>query len=185
LSKIIDEEALFAFIKAKGISTIIDLRTIDEIRKSPYPKLINRKCNYVIKTLDPHAVDSSIEQKDGEKDGMRTLYHFLVNDNMGVIKRIFETIIESKESVLIHCTAGKDRTGLIAMLLSLLVQENYKNLLKDYLYAGMDTQVSRFNIFYDAIIAQGGIKKYLISAGISNEQIISLQRKIKMKKIIN
>lgn len=48
------------------------------------------------------------------------------------IKNIFDIIIDSSQTVYIYCGLGKDRTGVIIMLLLLLCKVNYDDIIADY-----------------------------------------------------
>ena len=63
------------------------------------------------------------------------------------IKNILETILSLKEDqlpVLFHCTAGKDRTGVIAALLLKYFGASEKDILKDYLYTNHETGIKPY-----------------------------------------
>ncbi len=48
------------------------------------------------------------------------------------IKKIFELIRDNKDLIIINCSMGKDRTGVIMMLLLLLCGVNNKDIIADY-----------------------------------------------------
>ena len=48
------------------------------------------------------------------------------------IKKIFDIIINSSKTVYIYCGLGKDRTGVIIMLLLLICKVNYDYIIADY-----------------------------------------------------
>ena len=56
----------------------------------------------------------------------------LILENKVAIKKIFEIIAEAKGGVLFHCTAGKDRTGLVAMLILGLAGVTRKDIVANY-----------------------------------------------------
>ena len=56
---------------------------------------------------------------------MLKFYTDYVSENPQVIKQIITEILESDAPILYHCTAGKDRTGIIsALILKILKFEN-------------------------------------------------------------
>ena len=55
-----------------------------------------------------------------------------VIDDYENIKKIFDIIIDSNKTVYIYCGLGKDRTGVIIMLLLLLCKVNYDDIIADY-----------------------------------------------------
>lgn len=106
--------------KQLGIKTEIDLRRTDngetgQAKKSPLGtnvKYINAPINWDI----PESA--------------------LVNaDNIASIKTVFETLGDANNYPLIfHCTAGADRTGLIAFLINGLLGVSEADLYRDYLF---------------------------------------------------
>ena len=102
-----------------GIRTQIDLRRPDEVRscgRGPFEEFGSR---YVGLSVLP---DGSYEQLNRETGtlGERYLAYFQYSAEPWL--RVFEVLAESEcYPVLLHCTAGKDRTGVItALLLSIL-----------------------------------------------------------------
>ena len=49
-----------------------------------------------------------------------------------MIGEIFKIMLASKGTVLFHCTAGKDRTGVLAMLLLKLADVDEETIINDY-----------------------------------------------------
>ena len=51
------------------------------------------------------------------------------------IKKIFKIMMNDKKScILFHCTFGKDRTGIISLLLLTMLGFEQKDIIDDYLY---------------------------------------------------
>lgn len=48
------------------------------------------------------------------------------------MKDVFETIANAPEGVLFHCTAGKDRTGVVSAILLALVGVSDEDIVYDY-----------------------------------------------------
>lgn len=69
----------------------------------------------------------------GARDAMRALYAALPGGAMGLWPTLFERIASGQLPLLVHCTAGKDRTGfVVAVLLGALGVERGA-ILADYL----------------------------------------------------
>ena len=49
------------------------------------------------------------------------------------IKNILETIVNSEDGVLFHCSAGKDRTGVITAIIFMLCEVQENEIIKDYM----------------------------------------------------
>ncbi|MCJ7932958.1 MAG: tyrosine-protein phosphatase [Chryseobacterium sp.] len=124
-----------------GIKEVIDLRNSKEIAQKPdnLPKEIRYK-NY-----------SAFEDKGDQLDQAKKLvlrgkvngsdadqrmidfYREYVAENPGTIKTIITEILESKGPILYHCTAGKDRTGIITALLLTILKFDKDTIYNDYL----------------------------------------------------
>lgn len=72
--------------------------------------------------------------QDAFENSMSQAYISLFNNNVDNIIQIINTILASLEygSVLFHCTAGKDRTGIIAALLLYLSKVDTVDISADY-----------------------------------------------------
>jgi protein-tyrosine phosphatase len=65
-------------------------------------------------------IDDKNMNNIGDAEDMFQRYLFVVNTRPHAFRDVFNAIAESEGTVLFHCFAGKDRTGLVAaMLLSL------------------------------------------------------------------
>ena len=53
-------------------------------------------------------------------------------ENKTAIKETFEILAEAKGCTIFHCTAGKDRTGIIAMLILGLSGVSRKDIIANY-----------------------------------------------------
>lgn len=133
LSRINDEE--ITFLEGYGVRTIIDLRLASERekQKSLETDLIE---NIHISLLNDE--EKSLASLDSEKikdiadfDLFERYKEYLQNkDNL---KRIFDVIFSKNDGgVLYHCSAGKDRTGLISMLILGLLDVSKADIVADY-----------------------------------------------------
>lgn len=116
------------YLKNYGIKTVIDLRSENEIKNFP-DKLRN------VKGIDWYNVDI----KKGNKMSRKLISD---NDYIELVKytgdgnsqkKLFDLIANLKEgTVLFHCAAGKDRTGVLAMLLLKLVGASDEDIVDNY-----------------------------------------------------
>ena len=167
------------FLSELNIKTIIDLRAERERLEHKYDNEFISKFNYVKAHFDPwnqpewfkNELDDSLSNED-------KAYYFFLKACKKEMKLVFETILNSNNAIAIHCIAGKDRTGLAIMLISMLAGASYNELLNDYLASEMDTTERKFKIYYDYVINFGGIEEYLKSCNLSNKQINELKNKL-------
>ena len=95
------------------------------------------------------------------------------------VKKTFEAILYEKTgAVLIHCHAGKDRTGIIFSMLHLLIDSPLDFMNADYLASEMDVSLDKLLIALEIIKDQGGIHDYLLSCKLTEIQISELKQKI-------
>lgn len=111
------------YLLTNNIKTIIDFRTSDEINRKP-SILSNNKFNYYNISLKGHKCPKY------EKD-IPSNYIEIIDDREK-IKEVLILILNSKTNVLYHCTSGKDRTGVITMLIMLILNCYEKDIIAGY-----------------------------------------------------
>ena len=101
-----------------GIRTIYDLRRTEERDVAPDPFPNEHVC--IISALEANG-HPKLGAEPPESDGadlLRLLYRGMLDHAGRDIGRVFRGIADPQVApVLFHCTAGKDRTGMIAALL--------------------------------------------------------------------
>lgn len=111
-------------IKDLNISTVIDLRTEDEVKRKPNALT---KLDYI-----KYYNVSLLGDKCPEFEKDIPIGYINILSNKETIRKVFEIILNSEKAVLFNCTAGKDRTGVIAMLLLKLADCYDEDILVDY-----------------------------------------------------
>jgi len=172
-----NENFILDFLNGNNIKTIIDLRAENEIEKDPYNNDFIKNFNYVKAPFDPWNQPEWFKETQHFGTNTEIAYRFFVLACKNEVKKVFETILNTDGAVAIHCLAGKDRTGFIIMLINMLIETPYEIMLADYLASELDAEENKFKIYYENIISEGSIKKYLKSCEITENMI----RKIKLK----
>lgn len=131
----------FKELENLGIKEIIDLRNSKEIAQKPdhLQDQIMYK-NYSAFEDEGDQLDQAkklvlkgkVNSSDAEKR-MLDFYKDYVTENPEIIKKIITEILESNEPVLYHCTAGKDRTGIITALILTILKFDKETIYNDYL----------------------------------------------------
>lgn len=124
-----------------GIKEIIDLRNSKEIAQKPdhLPNGIIYK-NYSAFEDEGDQLDQAkklvlkgkVNGSDADKR-MLDFYKDYVTENPETIKKIITEILDSDHPVLYHCTAGKDRTGIITALILTILKFDKETIYNDYL----------------------------------------------------
>lgn len=131
----------FKRIENLGIQEIIDLRNSKEIAKKPdrLPGGIAYE-NYSafedegdqLNQAKKLVLKGKVNGADAEKR-MLDFYRNYVTEHPEVIRKIITEILNSDRSVLYHCTAGKDRTGIITALVLTILKFDKETIYNDYL----------------------------------------------------
>lgn len=111
------------FFKENNLTTIIDLRTKDEILKK-VNCFQNKPFNY-------HNITLKGENFPKREKDIPFGYMEIIEDK-DKIKLVFDVIKNSQGGVFINCNSGKDRTGVICMLLLLIAKVPEKDIIADY-----------------------------------------------------
>lgn len=191
-----------AALVAHGVRTVIDLRTPAEVERDPDPIWHEHGVDYVL-------IPQQDEQLWRELDRVAWMRAY----DAAVLDRRSTQIVEMMRAVaqaapggvLIHCLAGKDRTGIAVALLLSLVEVPEADIAADYalseaalasekaaaLAAAADEDThARIERSYDTRaetmlatlahlrIRHGGAKAYLMGAGLSDADIERIQARM-------
>ncbi len=196
------------FLLNYGVNFVLDLRSEWEATRMP-DKLIEQPCvGYARVAL--FGRDLSRTSQNSSKDvkkGLDGFYLSMVKNKQAIIE-IFEEIANAPEGcILFHCYAGKDRTGVLAMLLMSLAGvgrgdcltnyiQSYLNLsqkpdyidnsvermpeeLKEEAKLMMKSQPEALIPVYDYVMDNyGSTEAYLLECGLTSEQITKVKKRI-------
>ena len=137
------------------ISTIIDLRTEMEIMKRPdviisdveniHMPMFNKKI--------PGITHEGRKELETEINvDMSKMYREIItkDEYLKKVSEIIKKIINLKDEeypVIFHCTEGKDRTGIITVILYLILGVEKEKIIEDYLYTNKVNK-KKANFFY-------------------------------------
>lgn len=187
-------------LKDLNISTIIDLRRENEIGfESESHKKIKENFDYHHISLAP---DKEFRKEEIEKiiSGQISVgqsYRNLI-DHFVAVKEIVEVLANAKGSALFHCQEGKDRTGIVSMIIMGLADVARGDIIADYETSSAhlgyierydeDEPLSIFRITdpyymkeaYDYVIRKyGSFEAYLLYAKVDQKDIDALRRRIR------
>jgi protein-tyrosine phosphatase len=152
------------FLLEYGVDTIIDLRSADEIKAEPEPPALKEQTAYF--NIPLVSGDIGDVTKLSPQDGAGFLPEFYLSVLRGQHSALCEVLTAAsaaKKCALFHCSAGKDRTGLIAALLLGIAGVSAEDILANY------------EVTYTYIKRNPVMIKYVESAPYSREQVYSLR----------
>ncbi|MEO8745382.1 MAG: tyrosine-protein phosphatase [Candidatus Dormiibacterota bacterium] len=140
-----------------GVTTVIDLRSEEEVRGGPVGPPFSDFQSTSLVPLDASGsksvrgrgeptyrnlplVDDSTAEVLNEAPTMPERYRLMIDRRQAAIGAIFQAIVQAEGPVLFHCFAGKDRTGLIAAMMLSLADVESEAIGADY--AETDTQLA-------------------------------------------
>lgn len=126
-------------LEGLGVSTVVDLRTGEEITKQP--DVVPAGAEYLaIDVLSGHTSAATFtgagtfSVEDARREMATTYERFVVGDDERVaFGRAVHALAVSTGPAIVHCTAGKDRTGWVSALLQLLAGVREEDVVADYL----------------------------------------------------
>ena len=180
------------YLISNKITTIIDIRSYKEIKstKNHFESLNNFKYfNYPIE--EGSEIPKTID------DVPKSYMEIACSKN---IKYFLEEIANSENGVLFHCSAGKDRTGVVTTIIYMLCNVSEKDIIRDYMISKENLR-NKFeqlksnnpNIDINIIIPKesyiitfiklfnekfGDINKYLDIIGVSINNRMKLKNKL-------
>ncbi len=193
------------FLYNYGVRAIIDLRDSEEVNNAP-DTMIHPDVVYTnIPLLDFNAaeVDELKKQFDADTFSMENIYQTIL-ENYDAIRACFRFIAEAPEGcVLFHCAVGKDRTGILAMLLLSLAGvdkwdiianyvQTWANLMRDEVFSedwydasnswfrdGMKSGPELIEFAYDLLEQNHGtVEDYLLECGVRDEDVAAVRLRL-------
>jgi protein-tyrosine phosphatase len=143
-----------------GLDFICDFRREEEQVRDP-SRLPRRQPRAVPLPITPGSSESFFQQAGEDDGGSDTMYRFMVEINRDFVtaqseayRQMFAEILAVEEArFLVHCAAGKDRTGFAAAIVLAALGVPRETLMRDYLltreFFSPDAEVKRLQRKYD------------------------------------
>jgi protein-tyrosine phosphatase len=127
---------------AYGVSTVIDLRSESEVAASPSPFAVPDPFSYPAPPAYTHMplIDDATMRKLAETSDMLGRYLMMLEHRPAAFSEIFSTLARTQGTVVFHCLAGKDRTGMVAAMTLALAGVGVDSIAADY--AETDAQMA-------------------------------------------
>lgn len=192
-----------AYLADYGVSLVVDLRSQSECERNPDPFQTHDTIRYESVTLLDQMNSKGFQ--GAMPSSMYEVYVSLLDDSAPSLGKVIQLLAEAKGTALFHCTAGKDRTGVTAMLLLSLAGVSRADIIADYAItqtyiaglfdgqiqrikeAGRDVPMHLFQSHPEEMIQTldyltekyGTAEKFLLNhAGCSPQTIAQIKRKL-------
>lgn len=107
-----------------NITTIVDLRSDEEVLKKPCQLAITEGFQYY------HLPVTGGGDTPKSLEHLHTVYLQMIDEQMEII---IDTIMSAKSNVLYFCTAGKDRTGVVSAMILRRLGYDDETIIEDYM----------------------------------------------------
>ncbi|KAI1380663.1 protein-tyrosine phosphatase-like protein [Hypoxylon crocopeplum] len=135
-----------------GVKRVFDLRSPEERRAAPDPELGGVENTWIQSSRPDSTPDLDHFVVGGGEDGYREMYLEVIDVYRESWKAILEHIRDRpQDPFLVHCTAGRDRTGVFAGLLLTLAGASPEAITLDYLLSRIGTEPVRLMLLQFAI----------------------------------
>ncbi|MCI2974880.1 MAG: tyrosine-protein phosphatase [Ferrimicrobium sp.] len=154
-----------------GIDMVLDLRHGDESGLAPThaPSSIEIVQIPIVGNLKGFT-DATTALLEGKIDtiddaAMRDMYLDLVHQHRGDLLEAFKLYRDHEQPIVVHCTAGKDRTGIVVALWQLAMNIPVRDVLDDYSLSSLYRTLPRFVTLRPALrtanVNPGNIHSYI------------------------
>jgi protein-tyrosine phosphatase len=189
---------------AYGVTKVIDLRSESEVETSPSPFASPESEDGPIYAHLP-LIDDATMLKLADAPDMYARYLMMLEHRAGAFRDVFSTLATTEGTVVFHCFAGKDRTGMVAAMSLALAGVDVDAIAADY--AETDSQMAtKYEEWLAAASPDqledmredlrcpperiagvlerlderwGGVEGYLLAAGVTSTDISALKAKLK------
>ncbi|MGI5844513.1 MAG: tyrosine-protein phosphatase [Candidatus Xenobium sp.] len=155
-------EADVATMQALKLSTVLELRVDSEINKDGPDRL-------ALTSSIPHHLRLPMSSSRGRG---AEAYAVLLEENRQAIRGFFELLANRRSlPLLFHCSAGKDRTGILTALLLESLGTPREVILDDYMQSvrnspGLVVHPEWLEMVFRVVDGAGGIEAFLKSKGV-------------------
>jgi protein-tyrosine phosphatase len=111
--------------------TVLDLRGLDELRGQPHPLAVAGTTVHSCPFLDAPATGPGAVDWSATAD-LATAYLGFLRHGAAKLAGITELVADCAGPILVHCTAGKDRTGVVVAVLLRAAGVSRAEVIKDY-----------------------------------------------------
>lgn len=126
-----DAAATMDFLNRQGIETIVDLRSERESGMVPWQVAHDAGIDVIAAPLDPSEADPAATMSLRTAADLGDYYLTWLTARPDAVIRALQPIVDGR-TTLVHCAAGKDRTGVIAAVVLLVAGVEDDLIIEDY-----------------------------------------------------
>lgn len=164
---------------ALNIGVICDLRRQDEVQLAPTPDTAPFHCRIHIPIAPGSSPDLQASLQDPAHttqhriDYMRKITREIAQDHVAEYRQLFHELLNVDNGFLLHCTAGKDRTGFGAAMILAALGVPEAHIFDDYLLTNsatdlFDAMLPRFKERYGEVFNEEDLR---VIAGVRREYL--------------
>lgn len=172
-----------AALEAYGVRTIIDLRVPVEVRDEPSPFAEHAAIITHTLPLDPNdrtIGKAVIAHKEAGLSATAAMNAAYLSTNQGQIAAILRAVADAPDGgIVIHCHAGRDRTGLIVALLLGVAGVPAATISADYAlsFSAVSETMDATLDYLDR--THGSIMQYVRAIGLTDGEIARLRHRLR------
>ena len=158
-----------------GFDARVDLRSMEEQENSPVRTNFLKVVSAPIDPFKDLAPDDPLRNGVGDFEAQ---YRFLVMRCAPALGLVVKTLLASAQPILIHCNAGRDRTGVQLALLHLSVGISKQRVLTGFSAFANRADTMVLARCLSLLDAEGGTKALLDMAELSSAEVVALKNRL-------
>jgi protein-tyrosine phosphatase len=163
------DAAGIAAIQSYGVSRIIDLRWESEASKYPSPLAGDERYRLV-----PACFDAT-----GDEEIPPDSYRLMVDASRARMAAVMTAIAQAPAGgVVVHCHAGRDRTGMVVALALHVAGVSVESIAADYALSDDSPGAMIVNTFAHLQAGYGGVDDYLTGSGVERASLAAIRARL-------
>jgi protein tyrosine/serine phosphatase len=164
----LDTDGLAA-IRSYGVSRILDLRWEWEASRDPSPLADDERYRLVPASFD----------LTGDEEIPPDSYRLMVDASQDRLAAVFIAIAEAPPGgVVLHCHAGRDRTGVVVALALHVAGVSVESVAADYALSDNSPPAMIVNTFAHLGARYGGVIDYLVGSGVAPTHLAAIRARL-------
>lgn len=163
------DTAGLAAIRSYGVSRIVDLRWEWEASKYPSPLAGDKSYRLV----------PACFELTGNEEIPPDSYRLMVDASRDRLAAAFIAIAEAPPGgVVVHCHAGRDRTGVVVALVLHVAGASVESIAADYAISDNSPPAVIVNTFAHLEARYGGVADYLVGSGVAPAHLAAVRARL-------